>query len=89
MAQWVCYNDDKVVVEYCDNEARSKFHLPDHLHWGPVSIEIPADKQNRKHTYDPATKLCTDIEPEVSSTELDGLNAEAGITADNVGKFKA
>ena len=84
MAQWVCYNNDKIVVEWCDNEARSKATLPDHLHWGFVSTEIPIDKQNRKHSYDPSAKSCTDIEPAIEI--VDGFKED--VTAENVGTFK-
>lgn len=87
MAQWVCYNNDKVVVEFCDSEARSKATLPDHLHWGSVTTEIPILKQNRKYTYDPESKSCTDVEPVITSDLADGIKED--VTAENLGTFKA
>lgn len=85
MAQWVLYDNDKVVIEYTDNEARTKFTMPPGRTWGFVKTEVVDDKQNRKHTYDPATQACTDVHVDITTGIEDGYKED--VTAENVGTF--
>ena len=89
MAQWVSYGDDKIVIQFTNDEKIGTSSLPDGLKWGKVTAtEVPLDDQNKVWKYTPSAKKVTEVavaDPEVVCTLTDEQKAE--LTSDKIGTF--